>query len=124
MRQGAIETRLANNVDIASTIGQLAGIVLPAPQDGRSLVPLLTGAPTAWRDAIHLEWFGDRTNTAIPPRYLGIRDGRYKLIHYAGGPKELYDLKVDPHELVNLAGNPAYAQIEQRLRDRIGRVDG
>ncbi|MDP6368694.1 MAG: DUF4976 domain-containing protein, partial [Planctomycetota bacterium] len=34
---------------------------------------------------------------------------------------ELYDLVADPGELVNLAGEPAYAGIEAQLRERLVR---
>ncbi|GAB3291926.1 sulfatase family protein [Parahaliea aestuarii] len=33
--------------------------------------------------------------------------------------EELYDTQVDPHELHNLAGDPAYAAVLQRLRDAL-----
>ena len=34
-------------------------------------------------------------------------------------PAELYDLKNDPVELVNLARNPEHAAIEEELRDKL-----
>ena len=35
--------------------------------------------------------------------------GRYKLVHSRTDPKMLFDLRADPLELNNLAGDPAYA---------------
>jgi len=44
-----------------------------------------------------------------------------QLIHYWETPEEfeLYDLKADPEELHNLAADPAYATIKERLRSRM-----
>ncbi|HXO21128.1 MAG TPA: sulfatase-like hydrolase/transferase [Thermoanaerobaculia bacterium] len=47
---------LALSVDLAPTFAELAGTTLPGDPDGRSLVPLLTGAaPADWRQAILVE---------------------------------------------------------------------
>jgi arylsulfatase A-like enzyme len=34
-------------------------------------------------------------------------------------PEELYDLKQDPHQIRNLAADPAYAEVLQRMRSRL-----
>ena len=39
-----------------------------------------------------------------------LKKGRWKLNHYVGYPPELFDLNADPEELVDLAGDPAYAE--------------
>ncbi|HMO34944.1 MAG TPA: DUF4976 domain-containing protein [Gemmatales bacterium] len=55
----------------------------------------------------------------------GIRTEHYKLIHYHEPPPrfrqemELYDLKNDPLERVNLAGQQAHAATKQKLLERI-----
>ena len=37
------------------------------------------------------------------PGNFAVRKGRWRLIHYADGSEELYDMKLDPAEFVNLA---------------------
>ena len=52
-----------------------------------------------------------------------LRHGRWKLVHYATQPPQLFDLEDDPGELHDLAGDPAYADVVDdltaRLRDRV-----
>lgn len=45
-----------------------------------------------------------------------IRIGNYKLIHYCGYDEvQLFDMEKDPEEKKNLADNPSFAQIQERL---------
>ena len=44
-----------------------------------------------------------------------VRTARYKYAHYEDGSAELYDLKADPHERINLAGDLRHAETEHRL---------
>jgi arylsulfatase A-like enzyme len=50
-----------------------------------------------------------------PRTTIGIRTARYKLIHDASGTVELYDLDVDPNELVSVADDPEYREIRNEL---------
>ena len=53
-------------------------------------------------------------------RWLGVavRDERYRYVEYDGGKMEamLFDEAADPHELKNLAGDPAHKATLERLR--------
>lgn len=52
-------------------------------------------------------------------RFRGIREARFK---YAWSPhdiEELYDLETDPGERMNLAGDPAHAATQARLKTRL-----
>ena len=42
-------------------------------------------------------------------------DARHRLIRYADGFEELYDLSLDPHEFTNRANDPALADVKARL---------
>jgi hypothetical protein len=46
---------------------------------------------------------------------IGLRTARYKLVRWASGLVELYDLKRDPNELRNVARDAAYAEVRDRL---------
>src|SRR5262249_40029925 len=50
--RNATSDQLVSVVDLAPTVAQLAGVELPVTPDGRSLVPLLDGRDTDWRDAV------------------------------------------------------------------------
>ena len=108
---------LAANIDLAPTIAELAAAETPGFVDGRSLVPLLEGRPPPrWRQAALVEAFGrDEVLAALeigdepsnPPfKAMRLQDRVY--VEYPRtGERELYDLRSDPLQLQNLAGDPA-----------------
>lgn len=106
---------LTLSVDFAPTFAELAGARLPVEPDGRSLVPLLHGNPPAsWRQAVLLEQFAvpsappkssgilEPDDASAHPSHRGIRTADYKYVQYGTGEKEVYDLKKDPDERLNL----------------------
>ena len=100
--EGMHGKRIANtvrSVDLTPTLLDLVGVPMTGPVDGRSLVPLMTGAS---RDLDV-----DAYSEAMYPRYhfgwselRSITAGRY---HYINAPRpELYDILQDPAEAHNL----------------------
>jgi arylsulfatase A-like enzyme len=88
-------------MDLFPTFAELAGAAPPAGVEGRSLVPILAGKGTKVRDVLY---------TGYRDCQRAIRDQRWKLIRYPlVNRTQLFDLSVDPHELVNLADDPAHA---------------
>jgi len=95
---------MALNIDIAPTLVDFAGGKVPAQMDGRSLKPLLTGAPVKWRDSFFYEHHYHHGGRI--PRSEGVRTARWSYITYFDvSPKyeELYDLRRDPLQEHNLA---------------------
>lgn len=109
-------TDLVSNIDLAPTIGQLAGVTAAIPQDGTSLLPLLEGTATGWRSDALLNW---RANWTLIPAYWGVRTHDWKYVEYSTGERELYDLVNDPYEMENLVRDPAYAVEGRDLRARL-----
>jgi arylsulfatase A-like enzyme len=102
---GAVIGDQVQLVDLVPTLLELAGSRPPGPLDGRSLVPLLDGRGLPAGQA-----FAEGTNIRETER-RGLRTSRYKFIHsIPRGPHdpalerfELFDLRDDPAERVDLA---------------------
>ncbi len=98
--------------DLYPTLCDLLGLPLPAGLDGRSLAPVLRGERTEVHEAV----FGYFTDTQ---RMIRTSDG-WKLIWYPALQRtELFQLPEDPHELRNLAAEPAHAPRLTELRARL-----
>ena len=114
---------LVLNVDLAPTLLDYAGVAVPAELQGRSLRPLLNGsAPDDWRQDIYYRYYQQMDSYHRVARHEGVRDGRYKLIHFTEPGfegYELYDLKADPTELDNRIDDPALESVRTRLRERL-----
>ena len=55
--------------------------------------------------------------------YRGVRTDRYTYVVYKEtGEQELYDRRVDPSELRNVAADPAYARVKARLAAELARL--
>ncbi len=114
--QSFVTNALVQNVDIAPTIADLAGLSWGA--DGKSFLPILKGTKHAVRPAALIEhcrgvsqgtlgcsgltFDGGRVNT---PGFEGIVTPRYKYIEFDDGSVQLLDLKQDPEELHGLPLN-------------------
>ena len=111
-----------SNVDFAATILDAAGAKAGRTQDGVSLIPVAKNPATRPDRAILLEApeplfvSPSMPNNKWDKAYKGVRTGDWKYVIYRdSGAEELYDLKADPHEINNLAGDPAYAATKARL---------
>jgi len=114
---GSSSDRFALNVDFAPTFLALAEVAVPADMQGRSLDAILRGKPPAdWRSSFYYRYYhdpGDHDTRA----HLGIRTLTHKLIHYVKQDAwELFDLRTDPEELLNLAADPAQRETLEALR--------
>jgi arylsulfatase A-like enzyme len=123
-RRGTVDHEPVLNIDFASTISQLAGVVPEDPQDGDSLVPLLHDEQIPWRREYLIEYLGKNTlRSSGPPPYVAIHTRRYLYVDYHFRHwRELYDLRRDPWELHNVANDPSYAGIRRRLQRRLNEL--
>jgi N-acetylglucosamine-6-sulfatase len=121
---------LVTNVDMASTISELAGATPAISQDGVSFAKLILGsAVSTWRDSILLHWPGGDMDglSGMPesmPQFWGdlgtASDGRYwKYVEVDTGERELYDEAADPNEMTNLYGKPAYATQQRDMQGKL-----
>jgi choline-sulfatase len=113
MKAGHIDTPVST-LDVTPTLCELAGISMEAIQpwtDGTSLVGLANGS--ANHPPVLMEYAAEGT---VSPMVM-IRDGNFKYIACAADADILFDVAADPHELTNLAVDPASATTLKRLSD-------
>ncbi len=122
--EGSKTYKMVQNLDYASTFLDIAGASIPDDLQGVSLVPLLEGEnPSDWRNSIYYHYY-EYPSVHMVPRHNGIRTNRYKLLNfYEFGEWEFYDLKSDPDEYNNLYGNPEYAQLINRMKNQLKRLE-
>lgn len=117
IKPGSRSDAIVANLDFAPTLLDFAGITKPDEMQGTSFRPVLAGnTPTDWQKAMyyHFHEYPDADHMAA--RHYGIRDDRYKLIHYyfPTDEWEFFDLESDPNELRSVYSLPEYAD---RVRD-------
>ncbi len=124
---GRVVQNLVSIIDFTPTLLDTAGVAVPGGLDGRSVMPLVRGRDTAWRDEIFIQISESQVGRAL-------RTGRWK--YGINAPRKngwktpssaayveqyLYDLEADPHELDNLAGRTGTRTAAAELRHRLVR---
>ncbi|MBD1420869.1 sulfatase [Sphingobacterium chuzhouense] len=104
--EGEKRNQAVELLDIYPTLTDLAGLTHNALNEGSSLVPLMKNDHYKWNKPAITSW--GRNNTSIKTK-------DYRFIKYEDGSKELYDIKKDPNEWNNLAGEAKYAKVMKRL---------
>jgi arylsulfatase A-like enzyme len=118
--RGLVKNDMVLNIDLSPTMMDLAGVAIPSLAQGRSLKPLLGRTAPAWRTEIFCEELWDHPEI---PQSECVRTDRWKYIQYPKHPEyvELFDLRSDPDEKENLAGDPRFARELADLRTRCNR---
>ncbi|WP_420860913.1 choline-sulfatase [Algirhabdus cladophorae] len=105
MAPGLIKTPVSN-IDFTPTVCDLVGISMDDVQpwtQGESLVPLGQGGT---RDTpVAMEYAAEASYAPL----VSLRYGKWKFNRCKLDPDQLFDMENDPHELTNLADNPAHA---------------
>lgn len=107
---------LTELVDLVPTVLEACGLEIPDRVQGRSLLPHLTGHadPDRHRDAVFCEYYNSWTHQAAYGTML--RTDSEKIVVYHGTDQgELYDLKTDPDEFVNLWDSSSHRDLKIRL---------
>lgn len=126
VRAGTRTDALAMNIDLAPTFVDMAGIEVPADMQGRSLRGVLTSGgrtPADWRTGVYYHYYEYPSWHSVK-RHYGIRTRDYKLIHFYNDVDEweLYDLREDPHEMLNVYDDPGYADIRRTLHAELEKL--
>ena len=94
--------------DLYPTLVDLCGLTIDQPLDGDSLKPLMSTEVVQWDRPVVM---------SHGPGNFAVRYGRYRLIRYADGSEELYDIHADPKEWDNLATKSKYDATRAELRE-------
>ncbi|MCZ6672162.1 MAG: sulfatase-like hydrolase/transferase, partial [Verrucomicrobia bacterium] len=127
---------LVECVDLLPTLFELVGLPEPNGNQGLSLAPLITESEQTYtpKEAVFSEnvipevitrgqdfYFekGKGVKGIRHPDAKMVRTRRWKFNYYPDGYAELYDLRNDPGEYLNLASNPKYSKVETQMKDRL-----
>jgi len=110
---GKRSAELTYLLDIYPTLCDLAGIDVPGSVEGHSLAESLHGSASTGREMLYLAY----------ARWIrGVSDGYWKLIEYAGGNSQLFDLQNDPFEMRNLALDKTESGRLDHMRQELARL--
>ncbi|WP_238402852.1 sulfatase [Paenibacillus mesophilus] len=136
IRPGSVDRHMVLNTDFAPTFLDYAGIPVPEEMQGRSFRQIVEGErPEQWRTSMYYRYWMHMSEHAVYAHY-GIRTEQYKLIYYyadalgtkgsTDDPKppewELFDLKKDPYEMINVYDDPDYARVVELLEKELYRL--
>ena len=105
-----------SHADWAPTFLEVAGIETDRDFSGASIAPFFRGeTPPDWRDALFTQCNG--VELYFTQRSVMTKD--FKYVFNGFDFDELYDLRTDPHEMRNVAAEPAYTEIKRALVRRL-----
>ncbi len=128
--RGTTVDKLVSSLDLTATILDYAGIEAPDCMTGNSLKPLIEDPDAPWREELFLENLYTGRDT---PFSEGLRQGQWKYIRMFDGVtgydeqdvdfrgrkpdfEQLFDLKTDPQEKVNLIADYEGSDLLAELR--------
>lgn len=119
-RRGLTRDELALNIDVAPTVLGAAGLRPPGAMQGGDLAPLyLGGTAPPWRDEFFYEHPTITSRDRIPASQ-GVVRRDWKYVYWPEFDHEqLFDLQADPHEVRNLAGDPARVRQRDLMRRKL-----
>jgi len=134
---GKVCPKPVGGADLVPTFFKAAGLELPWKMHGRDLTPLLEKPERKdWKKPLLLAHtgmsFGEDCDEVIDmnddpiyqkqrvPWWVSLRTDRYKYIRnlLPGETEEIYDMKKDPDELVNLAMQDKHLNLLRKLRKK------
>jgi uncharacterized sulfatase len=110
--------RTVELVDVYPTLAELTGLTPPADLDGNSLVRLLKNPEAGWKHPAYTQ-----VQRGTVPGH-SVRTEKWRYTEWGSGKEgsELYDEISDPHELKNLAADPAYAGTVKEMKALLNKV--
>lgn len=114
---------LFSTIDVAPTLIDAAGLAVPAEMAGRSILPVVRDARSAWRDDVFVQISETETGRALRTHRwkYGVTSEYDEDLPRSDVYREayLYDLDSDPYEMVNLVGMDAFRATADDLKARL-----
>lgn len=123
LEQGKRDKNFVQHIDLVPTVMDLLGTpVEKGLLDGESLLPRISGGASRAADFVYMEESYVQRKSAVRTathKYIMAPDGvghcNYcQIVH--GGPEELYDLRADPEENMNIAESEPELRTAMRMR--------
>ncbi|MBI4877216.1 MAG: sulfatase-like hydrolase/transferase [Acidobacteria bacterium] len=108
---GKVENRIVENTDLMPSILETAGLPVPGRVQGRSFLKLAREGDAAWKDRAYAQL---RTAMVRTPEWKFI-DNSQNL----GADFELYDMRNDPKEQLNLAAEPKHRDLVEHSKRQL-----
>ncbi|WP_428929596.1 sulfatase-like hydrolase/transferase [Marinibacterium sp. SX1] len=128
-RQGTTSSALVEGIDLIPTfVEALGGEIADQRLEGRSILPLIRGAdtPSQWRDfavsELDYSFRQARRDLGLSPaeaRAYMIATDRWKFVFFEKLPPQLFDLRNDPQELVDLGVDEGHQNIVREMKDML-----
>ncbi|HUV65020.1 MAG TPA: sulfatase [Sedimentisphaerales bacterium] len=127
-KKGQVCRRLVELVDMYPTLVELAGLSVPSGLEGTSMVPLLDDPDLSWKKAAFTQFPRPAYyNKSFDVMGYSIRTEQFHYVEWIDVKKnqpvaiELYDHRLDPYELTNLAvkeeHKPTLGKLSRFLED-------
>jgi arylsulfatase A-like enzyme len=105
-----VSNRPVSLVYLYPTLVEMCGLPKNPLNQGNDITPLIKQPDANW-EHVALTTFG--------PNNHAVKSDRFRYIRYEDGSEELYDHSTDPNEWNNLAENPFYSDIKNKLKARL-----
>ena len=121
VKPGSRPEQLIQNIDYAPTFLELAGLDTPDEVQGESLVPIFRNSAADWRKSLYYAYY--ELGEHAVPQHFGVRTQRHKLIYFPKSTEwNLFDLEVDPQEMVSVHNVSSYADVRGELTAEFERL--
>ncbi|MBT3567288.1 MAG: sulfatase-like hydrolase/transferase [Opitutae bacterium] len=113
-QRGKTTKHITELIDLYPTLANLSGLKAPKNLHGTSMVPLLKNPSSN-------DWKKDLAFTISRSGGESIRTHEWRFTQwgFGAGGMELYDLRKDPGEFTNLAGDPSYDKPFNKLKAQL-----
>ena len=125
--RGTVDARFVEAVDMVPTFLEALGVAgAPERLEGHSLLPLLRGKTTPWREAVFSELdYSFRqarlllNKTPQQARAYSLRTTHWRYVYWLDEPEQLFDLENDPNELIDLGREALHVTTREALRTQL-----
>ncbi|MHA2610720.1 MAG: sulfatase family protein [bacterium JZ-2024 1] len=121
---GSIISTPVSSVDFLPTVLEIADIPVPLEYEGKSILHALGITPGPVREVVYSEVRGGggikqkpgRRGYNTPLLWQMVRTEEFKYVWLSNGEEILYDLRKDPKEMRNVAGEEEYSGVMGQMR--------